>query len=118
MPDIVFLPEQASTTAREVDMLFYFLMGVCGAVGLLVATLLIYFSVRYRRRPGDPQPPPETHASRLLEWFWTLSPLGIFLIMFLWGAKVYMNAFHAPVDAMPVYAVGKQWMWKFQHPEG
>ena len=32
--------------------LFWFLFTVCGAVGLLVATLLIYFSVRYRAGPA------------------------------------------------------------------
>ena len=38
---ITFFPEQASTTARYVDQFFYFLVIVCGAVGLLVAVLLI-----------------------------------------------------------------------------
>ena len=51
--DIAWYPEQGSTTATEVDRLFYFLTGVCGAVGLLVAVLIIYFSIRYRRRPGQ-----------------------------------------------------------------
>ena len=33
-------PSEASTTAARVDLLFYFLLSVCGAVGLLVAFLL------------------------------------------------------------------------------
>ena len=41
--DIALYPEQASTTATRVDWLFYFLTGVTGSVGLLVAVLLIYF---------------------------------------------------------------------------
>ncbi len=53
--DVVFFPEQASTTAHHVDQFFLFLVCVCGSVGVLVAVLLIYFSVRYRRRPGDAQ---------------------------------------------------------------
>jgi cytochrome c oxidase subunit 2 len=31
---------------------------------------------------------------------------------------VYFGAYRAPDDATPVYVVAKQWMWKFQHPEG
>jgi cytochrome c oxidase subunit II len=114
---ITFFPEQASTTARYVDHFFYFLVTVCGAVGLLVAVLLIFFAVRYRRRPGQGTPP-ETVSSFPLELFWSLTPLGIFMIMFVWGATIYFDAFRAPDDATALYVVGKQWMWKIQHPEG
>ncbi len=116
--DVALFPAQASTGAYQTDLLFAFLMAVCGAVGLLVAFLLIYFAIRYRRRPGQTASPPETKASHALEWFWTLSPVGVFVVMFLWGAKLYLDAFHAPGEAMPIYGVAKQWMWKFQHPEG
>ena len=59
----VWFPEQASTTAEQVDALFFFLLGVTGVVGLLVAVLLIYFAVRYRRRPGDDRTPRRSAAS-------------------------------------------------------
>jgi len=112
-------PAQATTTAARVDTLFFFLCTMCGAVGLLVAVLLIYFSVRYRRRPGDsPLPPPETHSSHALEWFWTITPFFIFIVMFLWGAVVYVDAYRPPDESLRIYGIGKQWMWKFQHPEG
>ena len=114
---ITFFPHEASTTARYVDLFLYFLVGICGAVGMLVAVLLIYFAVRYRRRPGQ-GPPPLTESSTALELFWTLSPLGIFMVMFVWGATIYFDAFRAPDDATTIYVVGKQWMWKLQHPEG
>ena len=39
-------------------------------------------------------------------------------VMFIWGAMIYLDAFHAPEDAGVIYGIGKQWMWKFQHPEG
>ena len=116
--EIALFPAQASTTAERVDRLFYFLMSICGAMGLLVAVLLIYFAVRYRRRPQDVGPPPETESSQALEWFWTLTPMLIFMFMFVWGAEVYFDAYRAPDDATPVYVIAKQWMWKFQHPEG
>jgi cytochrome c oxidase subunit 2 len=116
--DVALFPEQASTAASYVDWLLYFLVTVCGSVGLVVAVLLIYFAVRYRRRPGDIEPPPVTESSLLLEWSWTLTPLGVFMVMFVWGATIYFGAYRAPDDATPIYVVAKQWMWKFQHPEG
>ena len=62
--------------------------------------------------------PPETPSSHALEWFWTFTPLAIFAVMFVWGADVYFAAYRPPNDAATIYVVGKQWMWKFQHPEG
>jgi cytochrome c oxidase subunit II len=111
-------PAEATTTAARVDALFFFLVAVCGSVGLLVAVLLIYFCIRYRRRPGDSPTPALTPSSDLLEWTWTIIPLLIFVGMFFWGAVVYVDAYRAPDEATRIYGVGKQWMWKFQHPEG
>jgi cytochrome c oxidase subunit II len=116
--DIALFPPEASTTAWKIDLLFFFLLVVCGAVTLMVAFLLVYFSVRYRRRPGDVGNPAETPSWHALEWFWTLAPLGVFMVIFVWGAEVYFAAYTPPDDAATVYVVGKQWMWKFQHPEG
>ncbi len=116
--EIALFPEEASRTARQVDELFLYLLTVCGAVTVLVAVLLVFFAWRYRRRPGEVGNPPETHSSEALEWFWTITPMFIFISFFVWGAQVYFNAYRPPDDAATIYVVGKQWMWKFQHPEG
>ncbi len=115
--EIIWFPRQGSTTAHDVDALLIGLLTVTGAVSLLVACLLIGFAVRYRRRPDTPTPDPH-QPNVLLEMFWTLTPLAIFLFFFAWGVKVYFGAYRAPDDAQVVYGVGKQWMWKFQHPGG
>jgi cytochrome c oxidase subunit 2 len=115
--NIIFFPHRASTTAGRVDNLGYFLLGTTGLMALLVAGLLIGFAIRYRRRPGQP-PPAEMRGNTALELFWTITPVFVFLVMFFWGAVVYFDAYRAPDDATVVYGIGKQWMWKFQHPEG
>ena len=114
---IAWFPAEASTAAGSVDLLLCVLTAITGAVGLLVAVLLIGFAVRYRRRPGDPTPR-EMRGNVRLELFWTITPMVIFIVFFVWGAIVYFDAYRAPDDATVVYVVGKQWMWKFQHPEG
>src|SRR5437879_5208909 len=45
-------------------------------------------------------------------------PLLLSMVMFGWGASLYMSMQHPPPQAMEIYVVGKQWMWKLQHPEG
>ena len=37
---------------------------------------------------------------------------------FVWGAGIYFKNYRPPKDALEVYVVGKQWMWKFQHTTG
>jgi cytochrome c oxidase subunit 2 len=118
LAQIVWFPHEASSTARSVDNFLYFLVAVTGSVGVLVAVLLIGFAVRYRRRQGDTQPPPYIPGSTPLELFWTISPIGFFIAFFIWGAVIYLNAYRAPDDATVIYVVGRQWMWKIQHPEG
>jgi cytochrome c oxidase subunit 2 len=116
MPRILF-PEQASTLAPSVDMLYLFLIGVSLFFGLLIAGLLIVFAVRFRRRPGDPVPEP-IHGSTALELTWTIIPFSIAMVIFFWGAIVYFEMARPPDNAHEVFVVGKQWMWKLQHLEG
>jgi cytochrome c oxidase subunit 2 len=44
--------------------------------------------------------------------------LTIALFIFGWSAKLYLDMHVPPANAMEIYVVGKQWMWKIQHPEG
>ncbi|HEV8713059.1 MAG TPA: cytochrome c oxidase subunit II [Candidatus Binatia bacterium] len=110
-------PEQASTVAGQVDALFYFLTAVSTVFSLLIAGLIIYFAVKYRRRSPEEIGVPIT-GSHGLEALWIVIPFGIALVMFVWGASVYFTMYRVPTDAMEIHVVGKQWMWKFQHMEG
>src|SRR5437016_8070689 len=103
---VIWFPETASSTARHVDHLLYYLVSVTGSMGLLVACLLIYFAVKYRRRPAS-GPPPNAGPSLALETFWTVAPLLFFLSMFAWGATVYIEAIRPPDDALTIYVVAK-----------
>jgi len=116
-PSFPLLPERASAIAGEVDALFLFitLVTVVFTVGILAA--LVFFAIKYRRR-SDADRPEEIHGSLALELTWTLIPLGIVMVMFVWGAKVYFHMNRPPDDAMTVSVVGKRWMWKLQHPTG
>jgi cytochrome c oxidase subunit 2 len=117
LAQFTLFPEQASTTAQHVDALVLFLSICCGLVALLVAVLVIAFAVKYRRRPGRVRTP-RIMGSLKLETFWTVTPFLIFLVMFYWGVSVYFAAYRPPDDAVDVYVIGKQWMWKVQHAGG
>lgn len=109
-------PPEASTIAPYADALYFALVGMTITGVLLVLSMVLVFSIRYRkdRHPEAVQ----MEGSTLLEATWTLIPLGIFLVFFVWGALLYFRIFNAPPNSMNVYVVGKQWMWKAEHPGG
>jgi len=84
---------------------------------LLIAASVVYCAIRYRRRSPD-EVGGSFHASMLLEVTWTIIPLGIVLFLFFWGARVFFLQVEPPANALELTATGKQWMWRFQHPEG
>jgi cytochrome c oxidase subunit II len=117
MDHVPLFPEQASTHAAQVDALLFFLLGISGFFTVLIAGLIVYFAVRYRRRADHDRPAP-VPSSLKLELTWTLIPLAISLFIFVWGAQVYFSWARPPDDCLEIYVVGKQWMWKFQHLGG
>ena len=115
--DFTLFPDQASTAAPGVDMLYFFVIGVSVFFSTVTAVLLIYFALRYRRTSNN-QVPPAIHGSPRMEVAWAGFLLVLFLVMFFWATHQYLKMMRPPDNAMEVYVVGKQWMWQLQHPEG
>jgi cytochrome c oxidase subunit 2 len=99
------------------DLLYAFIVAVCAFFTVLVAALVVYFTIKYRRRHPD-EVGADIHGSLSLELTWTFIPLVLSLVMFAWGASLFFRLATPPANAMELFVVGKQWMWKVQHPEG
>jgi cytochrome c oxidase subunit 2 len=110
-------PPQASTVALPIDLIYIYITAVSVFFTVLIFALVIFFSVKYRRR-SDAERPKPIEGNHLLEIIWVAVPLVIVLTMFVAGAVVFFYIFHPPKEGIQMYGVGKQWMWKFQHPEG
>jgi cytochrome c oxidase subunit 2 len=110
-------PEAASTMASRVDALYFFLVGLTAFFSLLIAGLIVTYAVRYRRRTPD-SIGARIHGGLVLELAWTVIPLLITMVIFVWGAAVFFAMSRPPDETLNVYVVGKQWMWKFQHLDG
>jgi cytochrome c oxidase subunit II len=106
----------ASDIGARVDALFLSLVALTGAVALVVLGLIVIFAVRYRAGSRAERTDPPA-SLRWLELGWTFAPLAIFLGIFVWAAVVYAG-FYAPGEAMTVFVVGKQWLWKAEHANG
>jgi cytochrome c oxidase subunit 2 len=111
------LPERASTIATQVDGLYYLLLAVSAFFAIAIAVVIVAFVIRFRRG-RERQAVPTSEGLLALEVTWTVIPLLIAMGIFVWGARVFVTMHTPPADALQVYVVGKQWMWKLQHAEG
>jgi len=110
------LPLAASTGAAT-DYLLLGLVAVSLAVLALVFGLMFFYVVRYRHNsPIDRGAMAE--KSFRFEISWTIGTLVIFFGLFIWGSIIYVRLYQPPGDALKIYVVAKQWMWKVEHAGG
>ena len=109
-------PTRASTGAGNVDALYIFLVALSAFMSAAIFTMILVFAARYRRRSGVEAE--QIEGSNALELTWSVVPLAIFMVIFVWGAVIYFQERTPPRGATEVYVVAKQWMWKLQHEEG
>lgn len=110
-------PERASTVAQRVDMLYFFLLAVATFFTVLIFCSIVYFAIKYRRGKKIDRTVKKDKVW-LLELAWSLIPLGLTMIMFAWGARLFFTLHQPPDNCLEVDVVGKQWMWRIQHAEG
>src|ERR1700730_9795796 len=117
MQSLPFQPEQASTIARSVDQLYFFLTAITLFFTALIFSVIFYFMIKYRRRLPDERPK-AIEGSFPLEVLWTAIPTLIVAVIFVWASVLYFRNSEAPRGAMEILVTGKQWMGKVEHPEG
>ena len=109
-------PPEASAISPYMDAFYFFLIAI-SAVGMIAVIILVFgFSIMYRQEKNPVAT--QIEGSTLLEATWTIIPLALFMICFVWGALLYFRIYDPPTNAMNIYIVGKQWMWKAEHPGG
>lgn len=114
------IPAQATAHAGQVDQLYYALIGACAIVLLLVLGMITFFGFRYRagNKKADRSNLPSTRTENRVEIAVLAAMLAAFLVFFGWATTLYLDVYRGPEPAMTIDVVGKQWMWKVQHPDG
>jgi cytochrome c oxidase subunit 2 len=112
----LWLPSAASY-ASEVDHLLLGLLLLSSVILALVFGLMVVFISRYRHNSGIDRGQIAERTWRV-ETGWTAATLIVFFGLFVWGAHLFVRLEQPPADAMKIYVVGKQWMWKIEHAGG
>ncbi len=110
-------PQAASASAVETDHLI---------LSFTVLTLLLtvpiflgftWFSIKYRKGQRVDRSHSEGRSSAI-EMTWMIGPFLLTLFFFAWGATMFLGHKTLPKGGLRIDAIGRQWMWKFQHPGG
>ena len=114
---IPFWPRTAAVNGDVVNALYIAELAVCGLILMTVVGMMFGFCLRYRAGTAASR---ANLTEKTWEWEigWTTATLVLFLIGFVWGAVVYIWLYKSPRGDLEVYVVGKQWMWKMEHPGG
>jgi cytochrome c oxidase subunit II len=114
---IPFWPDTASVNAIAVNNIYIAELALSGLITLTVVFMLLAFSIRYRRGSTASRANLVEKTWRF-ELGWTTATLGLFLILFVYGATMYIWLYNPPPADEEIYVVGKRWMWKVEHPGG
>jgi cytochrome c oxidase subunit 2 len=108
----------ASDGADVISQLFWFTLVLATIVFVLVEGLLIYSSLRFRRRAALPaREPPQIHGNTRLEVMWATVPALILIGLF--GITVLRlgDLSQIPTDpnTLHISVTGKQFLWEFAY---
>lgn len=111
-----FPPDPATEQARRISELYTIVFVIAAAIFFVVEGLIVWTVIRYRRRPGDDELPPQTHGHNLAELIWTIVPtiIVIFLFVISWQTLNTVEA-TSPQPDLRVKAVGGQFQWTFDY---
>ena len=114
---LLLWPAAASNAATNVDYLISAFTAVTLLLTVPIFLAITYFALKYRvGRRADRGHTSDRNVK--LELSWMLIPFFLTLTFFAWGAQLFDTAKHPPGNALQIQAIGRQWMWKFQHPGG
>jgi cytochrome c oxidase subunit 2 len=118
MPDFPLFPDQASTFAGPVDLLYWVLIGLSLLFGGVLPFIIFGLMLRYHRSNQKVSRANPMHSNLPLELTWSIIPLFLLMGVFFWGAFLYIQMRTPPDQTIEIYVIGKQWMWHAQHPNG
>jgi cytochrome c oxidase subunit 2 len=116
----LYPPEAVTEEGREISKLYDIVFAIAVAIFVAVEGLIVWSVLRYRRRPGDVELPPQTHGNNLVEVLWTLIPtvIVVFLFAISWDTLQKVEATSIQEGRQPdlhVKALAGQFQWQFEY---
>src|SRR5262245_25379622 len=111
-----FPPDPATTQAQAIHNLYVIVFTIAAIIFFVVEGLIVWTVIRYRRKAGDDELPPQTHGHNLAEIVWTIVPtlIVIFLFFVSWQTLNTVEANSGTPD-LKVRAHAGQFQWTFDY---
>ena len=107
-------PNSVTEQGRAAHNLYLLFLYIAAVVYVVVAALVIWSVVRYRRR-GD-ELPKQTHGNNKLELAWTLIPTVIVLVLFVFTLQAQNKILDDSGEAdVNITVTAFQWSWRFTY---
>jgi cytochrome c oxidase subunit 2 len=112
-----WLPKSVNEAADQSDMMFYAVLALSAFFFLAIAIAVVYFTIKYRHRPGHTAEPSVAHND-VLEITWTVIPTIICVFLFWYGWHSYIKVVTPPQKAVEIDVLAWRWNWQFTHENG
>ena len=110
------LPAAMSDSAAPVDKAYEFIFWFSVVFTVIVTVAMVYFIMKYKRRPGVKSEP--TGHYQKLEIFWTVTPIIFVIVLFHVGFSQYIKNATAAEGSVEIRVRAKKWTWEFEYPSG
>ena len=114
---IDWFPTDATSSADQIDTLWYVLVIVSVPIFVLVMTIAIYCVIRFRARPGDKSDGAPIHGNAKLEVVWVLVPTLIVSALAAYAWIVLDDVEAKQDNELTVDVYGQQFAWRFDYPQ-
>jgi cytochrome c oxidase subunit 2 len=112
-----WMPREASSTAHEVDRVFYGIFWISLFFFVLIVVLGTIFVFRYRSKGRSETGGGPIHNTPL-EIAWTAIPLLIVVGIFYVGFRGFLDMNVAPQNSYEIQVTAQKWKWLFTYPNG
>jgi cytochrome c oxidase subunit 2 len=114
---VPWLPDPASKEADRINFVFWFATVICSAIFALVAAVIVYSVIHFRRRPDDDSDGPPIHGHTGLEIAWTAIPTVLVTAIAIVSAIVLAKNDAQGSNPLRVNVTAQQFAWSFNYPD-
>jgi len=113
----LWVPKAVNAAADGSDTMFITVLALSIFFFVAITIAVIYFTWKYRHRPGHKAEPSAGHND-VLEITWTVIPTIIVVFLFYYGWRSYVRIVTPPQKAVEVQVQAWRWAWGFTHANG
>lgn len=112
-----WFPEPATDISASIEGLYLFILAISVVLFVAIIAVTIVFIYKYFSTEKNKKAEKQIAHNNTLEVVWTVIPLFLVGIVFMWGYKDFLSLSIAPAQAQEIRVTGQKWFWQFNYPK-